>query len=72
MKVVITKASDYKYAKCAVIKSLKKLGEFIKENGDVIIGTWDYHDGYSKKEQEAKKQNFKPDFEIMIYDDYVE
>lgn len=72
MKVVITKASDYNYAKCTVIKSLKGLEEFIKENGEIIITPWEWHYGYSKKEKEAKSKKFEPEYEIMIYDDYVE
>ena len=75
MKVVVTKASDRQhYAKCTVIKSLKGLEDFIKENGEIVIKPWksEVYNYWEEAENKVKSEKFKAEYQIIIYDDYLE
>lgn len=59
MKFKITKASDWAYEAELDIKTFDELMAFVAENGDIIVGNYDF-----------VKDVERPT--IKIYDDYVE
>lgn len=62
MKAFITKASDYDHEEVKEFNTLMDLLNYVKKNGSIIVSkahSWD-------------KERYGADFDIVIYDDYIE
>jgi len=66
MKVLVKKASDLEYHKIKKFKSYKELFEWMKKT------YYSFIIDFCPKDCWKKKDIGEHDFEVMIYDDYVE
>jgi hypothetical protein len=65
MKSVVTMASNDKYSKIKYFKTLKELLDFMDEVKHPLIVSRTFGEYGSKEKNECE-------FEVMIYDDYIE